>query len=239
MFEVDPRFCGPPDTANGGYVAGILAAELAGPVEVTLLAPTPLGRPLERVRVEDGVELRDGERVLARARPTALDLEPPEPPGFEESLAVAGRCRAFETHPFPRCFVCGPDRAPGDGMRVFPGWLSERGLAAAPWIPDASLADASGQVRPEFLWAALDSPSAFPLLEDPAAQKLEPLVLGRLAAHVAERPEVGARLVVCAWQIELGERKGIAGTAVHDESGGCLARARATWISIAQTRPKA
>ena len=233
MLVIDPRYCGPPGVGNGGYVAGRLAAPLAGPLEVTLRAPVPLGRPLQAVPVESGRELRDAGTVLAHARCTVLEMEPPEPPGFDESLAVAGRCRAFETHPFRRCFVCGPDRAPGDGMRVFPGWLAQRRLAAAAWIPDASVCNEAGEVRREFVWAALDCPSAFPLLEDPAAQKLEPLVLGRLAAHLEQPAKLGQRLVLSAWSIELGERRGLAGTALHDESGTCLARARATWISLA------
>lgn len=233
MLVIDPRFCGPPATANGGYLAGLLASGLSGPVEVTLRAPAPIGRPLDVVPVDAGFELRAAGRLLASARPAALEGDIPDPPGFEESLAVAGRCRAFETHPFPHCFVCGPERAPGDGMRVFPGWLPERGLAAAAWVPDASLCDEAGVVRPEFVWAALDCPSAFPLLEDPEAQKLEPLVLGRLTAWVERPLRAGQRSVLSAWAIELGARKGLAGTALHDESGTCLARALATWISLA------
>jgi hypothetical protein len=234
MLVIDPRFCGPPETGNGGYVAGLLARSLPGPVEVTLRAPAPVGQALEIVPVEDAVELRDAGALLASARSAPLELATPDPPGFEESLAIAGRCRAFKTHPFPRCFVCGPERPAGDGMRVFPGWLADRQLAAAAWIPDASLCDEAGDVRPEFVWAALDCPSAFPLLEDPEAQKLEPLVLGRLAAQLERPARVGERLVLSAWTIELGERKGLAGSALHDESGARLARARATWISLAR-----
>ena len=39
---------GPPGTGNGGWVCGTVATHLgAGPVEVTLHAPTPLDVPLE------------------------------------------------------------------------------------------------------------------------------------------------------------------------------------------------
>jgi len=230
---LDARFCGPPDTANGGYVAGRLARGTRGPIEVTLRAPAPLGRRL-RVSEKDGVRrLLDGQTELASARPVELDLEVPEPPGFAEAAAVAGRCRAFETHPFPRCFVCGPDRPEGDGLRIFPGWLPDRGLVAAAWVPGASLADESGAVRPEFLWGALDCPSAFPLLEPPEAQRLEPMVLGRLSAECVAPVAAGRRIVLTAWVISLEGRKGCAGAALHAESGELLARARATWISLA------
>ncbi len=104
---------------------------------------------------------------------------------------------------------------------------------AAAWIPHASLADASGFVAPEFLWAALDSPSSFPLLEEEAAAKLEPMVLGRLAAEITGRVRPGERCVVIAWPLALEGRRGSAGTALFGGSGALAGRARATWISLA------
>jgi len=53
-----------------------------------------------------------------------------------------------DVHPYPTCFVCGPGRAAGDGMRVFPGPLSGRDIYAAPWQPDGSLLDGDGWVAP-------------------------------------------------------------------------------------------
>ena len=66
-------------------------------------------------------------------------------------------------HPFPTCVVCGPDRDPGDGYRIFPGRLAGDGLFAADWTPDPSLADDVGHVRPECLWGALDCPTSAPV----------------------------------------------------------------------------
>ena len=43
---VAPRFCGPPDSANGGYAAGFIAACLDGQAEITLRRPPPLARPM-------------------------------------------------------------------------------------------------------------------------------------------------------------------------------------------------
>jgi hypothetical protein len=121
-LSIDPRYCGPPEVANGGYVAGLLARRIEGPASVTLLAPAPLGKPLE-VRTDGSgrVALRDGDALLATAEPDRVTLEPPSAPDFDEALRRAGTCRAFQTHPFPGCFVCGPDREPGDGLRIFPG----------------------------------------------------------------------------------------------------------------------
>ncbi|MGH7292876.1 MAG: hypothetical protein ACREJT_16775, partial [Myxococcota bacterium] len=121
-LAIDARFCGPPGTANGGYVAGRLAQGLGGAVEVTLRAPAPLGTELEIRDDADGarVLVLDG-RELARALRSELTLDVPARPTRELVAAHAGDCRAMRTHPFPKDFVCGPARLPGDGLRIFPG----------------------------------------------------------------------------------------------------------------------
>ena len=232
---IDPRFCGPPDVGNGGYVAGLLAARLEGTVEVRLRAPAALDHPLVVRATDGGVELLDGGQCVATARCTVLDLDVPAPPAFAEAQERAGSCRAFQTHPFPRCFVCGPDRAPGDGLRILPCWFPERELAAAPWQPDRSLADSGGRVPAEFIWAALDSPSSFPLLEDPEAQKLEPMVLGSLTVRRDREVRAGERCVVSTWSLGLEGRRGTAGAALTNEAGELCAVARAVWVSIARS----
>ena len=232
-LSIDPRFCGPPDCGNGGYVAGRLARHLEGSCEVTLRAPAPLGTALEVHRVDRGeLELRAGDDLIARARPAQLTLEAPAAPSHAEAEKRAGSCRAFATHPFPRCFVCGPAREPGDGLRVLPGWFPERRLAAAPWTPEG-LPGGGEAIDPVFVWAALDSPSAFPLLEDPDSARLEPMVLGRLAAHIERTPRPGEPCVVLAWTIGSEGRRAIAGSALWSEAHGLCAVARATWVSLA------
>jgi hypothetical protein len=234
-LEIAARFCGPPDCANGGYVAGRVAQRLSGPAEVRLRAPTPLERPLElRVRDDGGLELCDGAQVLVTAAPTALELDAPAPPSYTEACARAGSCRAFATHPFPRDFVCGPDRASGDGLRIFPGWFADRELAAAPWVPTPDLADESGRVAPEYVWAALDCASSFPLLEPAEARGLEPMVLARLAVDLRASVKPGEECVVSAWSLGLEGRRGNAGSALWSASGELCALARARWVSLAE-----
>jgi len=231
---VAPRFCGPPGTANGGYVAGLLARGLSGAVEVTLRAAAPLATPLDVSQSGDGARLLSLEGLeLARAvRATlALDVPPRPDPGLVE--AHAGDCRAMRTHPFPRDFVCGPARAPGDGLRIFPGVVPGSDRVAALWIPDASLCGAGGPVAPEFLWAALDSPSSFPLLEPESARALEPMVLGRLCVALDGELHAGEHALVMAWPIALEGRRGVAGAALFDGSGRLVGSARATWVSLA------
>src|SRR5690606_31976888 len=135
----------------------------------------PLDRPLQLVRTdEDGTataELRDGDDVVATGRHIDhVDLDVPDAtvaPDEAEQGAARYLEWAADAHPFPRCFTCGPDRTHGDGLRVLTGERPERsGLYAAPWVPHDSLAadDGSGEVRTEFVWAALDCPTCAPVL---------------------------------------------------------------------------
>src|SRR5690349_15896334 len=128
---IERRYCGPPDSGNGGYSCGVVAALLDQPAEVTLRRPPPLDRPLAVERAGDGVRVLDGDQPVAEARPAALALEVPPPPSFAEATAATEHYRWRERHPFPTCFVCGPARAPGDGLCIFPGAVAGRELAAA------------------------------------------------------------------------------------------------------------
>jgi len=78
---LDPRFNGPPGTANGGYASGAVGELVDGPAEVTLLSPPPLGTPLGLSYESDGrVEVTGHHGVtVARAQPIdGVDAEPPQ-----------------------------------------------------------------------------------------------------------------------------------------------------------------
>jgi len=49
---IDKRYCGPPNSGNGGYVCGRLAQHIPGGAEVTLRAPPPLDKPLDAAATE-------------------------------------------------------------------------------------------------------------------------------------------------------------------------------------------
>lgn len=122
---ISERFAGPPDSANGGYACGLIAsALLAESAEVTLRLPPPIGVPMRLEASPDGSALYEQDRLVADARPIDIEIEVPEPAPFEQIEAAA---RDFEVesyeniHPFPNCFVCGPRRVDGDGLRIFPG----------------------------------------------------------------------------------------------------------------------
>src|SRR5262245_15004273 len=186
---IPARYCGPSDSGNGGYSAGRLAAFVDGTAEVTLRRPPPLDRALRVVERDGGVILLDGDDVVAEAVASTVDEPVPEPVSLDDARAAAANCPFVlhpDWHPFPTCFACGPDRAPGDGLRLFAGPLPGRDDYATPWTPDASLCDADALVAPEFLWAALDCPSSAGIYatgERPDA----PYVLGRLAVRIDER----------------------------------------------------
>jgi hypothetical protein len=229
------RFCGPPGSGNGGYVAGLLAATLGhlGPVEVTLHRPVPLDRAL---RVQGGRLLDEDGTPLAEARAaSAEDLPPvPRPPGPDAAAAASRRFIGFRAHGVRGCFVCGTSRAEGDGLRIFPGAEPAQAggerQVAAPWTPDASLAGPDGAVRPEFVWAALDCPGAFALM---AGGRAEAMLLGRITARLAGTVHPGERCVVLGWPIGAEGRKRFAGTAVFGADGGLRGLARAVWFTPA------
>ena len=56
-LEISERFCGPPNSGNGGYVCGLLAKHLTGTVTVRLKAPPPLTTKLRRDWTNDSARL--------------------------------------------------------------------------------------------------------------------------------------------------------------------------------------
>jgi hypothetical protein len=208
------RFHGPPTSANGGYACGVVAAPIEGVAQVTLRTPPPLERPMQLVVTGTAVTLRDGDTVVADGAPANLEREP-----------VA---------PFPSCFVCGPDRAEGDGLRIFPGPVAGRTVAAAPWTPHASLDDGRGHVRREAVWAALDCPSYFGM-QVVAPERITAL-LGRLVARIDRAPRIDEPCVAVGWLLGRDGRKIHAGSALYAADGELLGLARATWIEVPAAR---
>src|SRR5262245_32036255 len=104
---IDKRFCGPPNSANGGYACGMLANAIDGAAEATLRAPPPLDRPLELTRGAEGVaELRDGATLVATARSVRLEVTDIPAVTFDEAEDAAQRSpyRDEQRHNLPACF---------------------------------------------------------------------------------------------------------------------------------------
>ena len=217
-LTIEARFNGPDGSANGGYTCGRIAELLGGRAQVTLRAPPPLQQPLAVERDGDGIRIVDGETLIAEAVPATVELEVPAAPSFEQAETASARYPGLQEHAFPRCFVCGPERKPGDGLRIFAGPLGD-GRFAANWQP--------AEVRPELVWAALDCPGAIAVGFPDRGETL----LGRFAVDIAELPEPGERCVVLAWPLGEEWRKLYAATALYGGDGRSLARGRATWIA--------
>jgi hypothetical protein len=235
---IDRRFHGPPDSGNGGYTCGVVAAEVDGPAEVTLRFPPPLERPLRIEPAGDsGVRVFDGDALVAEGarRGEDLGIDVPEPVAIADAEA-AGEGAWFahhaEEHPFPTCFVCGPRRDPGDGLRILVGPLDGRRASADAWTPAPDLAGGDGAVRPEFVWAALDCSGGIGSFGEDLAGG-NPYVLGRLAVSIKGPVRAGAPHAVLGWRIGRDGRKLSAGSAIYTSGGELVGLGRATWIQLA------
>lgn len=230
---VSERRAGPPGCGNGGWVSGLLAERLddlapseGGPTTATvrLTAPTPVGRPL-RWEVDGSVaepdalavHLLHGETLLGTVRRAVEpDLTVPAPVDLEEARAAAATYD-IAGHPFPGCYVCGPDA--DEGLHVYASPVASRPhvLASPVTLTEPGL--------PPVL-AALDCPGAFASGFDEG-----PLLLGTFTATVHTDVPLDRELVVTAWSTGRDGRKRWSGTALHDGET-LLASAAATWIAV-------
>jgi len=229
---IDHRFCGPPDSANGGYSCGLVAAPVGNPAVVTLRRPPPLDTPLRLEGGHDGVRALDGDALIAEGSPAErVDLEIPDPISFDEAKTASEGSWIRSTpkrHAFPTCFVCGPGRELGDGLRVFVGPVDGRpGLHAASWVPDASI-ETDGTVLPVFVWSVLDCAGGI----GAAFTNDDPHVLGRMTADVRRPLTVGEPCVAVGWRIGVDGRKLDAGSVIFGGAGDVIGVARATWIAL-------
>ena len=229
------RFRGPPNSGNGGYSCGRLAAFVDGPAEVTLRRPPPLEAEMQVKLGNGGIAMYAGDQLIASARPVEPWRFDTAAPAFEEALAATGRTFDPSVHKLPMCYVCGPDRAPGDGLRIFcgpvdPADTSWSGTVAAPWVPEPYMAGVDGRVSAEFLWAALDCPTAY-ASGSPAG--FPTILLGRQAVTILEKPTVGEKCVIAAHQTGRDGRKYLAEASLFNGAGTSLALCRTTWIEVA------
>ena len=243
---VPARFNGPARSGNGGYVAGSLAALVPGAegaaVEVTLRRPPPLDVALQVTRSDGTTVLGPGNAPVATARLVDEPLDPVD--GVSPAVAAEAMLRypGRSRHPFPTCFACGPDRAEGDGLRIFPGPAGDdRGHVASLWVPHADLAEPAGhpddgsgrhadrrrRCGPGITWAALDCVGGW-------SEDLEgrPCVLGRMTARVDVAPLVDEPHVVVGRFLVRDGRKSFTASTLYDADGRVVATARHTWLQV-------
>ncbi|UYM06686.1 hypothetical protein [Solicola gregarius] len=230
--RIEGRFNGPNRSGNGGYVAGLVGSRIPGSTgaaaTVDLRTPPPLDHDLGWQVRGDELDLVDGETVVASGRPGTLDADDPLVAAVDRDLAAAARdaYEGYDEHPFPRCFTCGTDREPGDGLRVFSGPLPD-GRMACPWVPHEAFGDAEGLLAPAYTWAALDCPGGWA-----AHIKEKPMVLARMTAALYRRPRIGEECVVLGALRGVERRKNHAATALYAADGELLGRAEQIWITI-------
>ena len=224
---IPSRFNGPPGSGNGGYACGVFASVVAGDAEVTLRSPPPLETPLAATEVDGAINITDGETLVAEVRSVEFDLDVPTAPSVTQADEARRSYLGYRRHEFPTCFTCGTERS--DGLGVHPGPVVGTGVVASLWQADESLPTEDGHLRPEIVWAALDCPGAWATMREDTS---DPVVLGRMAAHLVAPIPIGATLVSYGWQMGSEGRKAYAGTAVADERGRVLGYARQVWIAI-------
>ncbi len=230
MVTIPARFNGPTSSGNGGYCSGLIATQVEhdGPRRSTLRQPPPLDVPLSWERAGDTVRLLTaGGAVVGEGSPGTFDREAPPAPTAEQARAGAAAYPGHTSHPFGRCFTCGPDRDEGDGLRIFSGPVEPGSLTtAAPWTPLAGHTDHDGVVPEPVVWAAIDCAGGWT-----ADFTQHPTVLGRMTGQVLRPPRVGEPCVVTGRQAAHEGRTFLTDTALYagDE---LLARSEQVWIEI-------
>ncbi|MDC1210897.1 hypothetical protein N8087_03105 [Porticoccaceae bacterium] len=228
--SIAKRYCGPPQSGNGGYSCGLLGKQINGASRVRLHLPPPLETPLTIESLKDSWQLRRGDELIGTAVAAKLEMVPPQPPSLEQARRARDNYKGFGEHSFPQCFVCGTGRHQGDGLRLFTGNINGQNMVACDWEPTADLVDGKGQVKTEFIWSALDCPSYFALNVpvDPEAVCL----LGEMTASI-DKPVPGDQpLIVYAWKRSIEGRKHYSAAALCTAQGEVLARAEHLWIRL-------
>ncbi len=238
---VPRRFRGPTSSGNGGWSAGALARLLdpahGSAVTVTLRRPPPLETSMEVAPAGVGLAASHAGETVLEAQPAVTEPGRVNPVSVEEARAAEAAYPGLAKHPFPECFSCGTARAPGDGLRIFPGPVADqdgRARAAATWSPAESLRedwhDYSGADRRASLavtWAALDCVGAWS-----ADMGERAMVLGRMTGRVGSLPVVGEEHVVIGLAREADGRKQHTSSSIYDSRGGLVAVAEHVWISV-------
>jgi hypothetical protein len=208
----------------------------ASAVECTIRKPIPMEQPLQ-IELRDGKALLlDGEETVIEASPTDYNCDLPQAITREDARRAVENSPAFHNHPFPSCFVCGPERAEHDGLRVFPGPATPQegyaNLFAASWVPAREFADEHGIVRSEFIWAAMDCPTGFA-----AGFPYEgTLVTGRLGVKLLAPIHAEKECVLMSWSLGKDGRKCHATAVLYNADRQPCAIAKATWIKLGSSK---
>jgi hypothetical protein len=184
----------------------------------------------------------DGTPILS-ARCTHDEVTDVEPVTPEEARAAMASYAGLTSHPFPTCFSCGTGREPGDGLRIFPGRVTDapagdggepRARVAATWTPDAGVAedyhayvDELPRASLPVTWAALDCVGGW-------AGDLEErlMVLARMTARIDSLPVIGEEHVLVGMAGAREGRKTRTSSTMYDADGRVVGTAEHLWIAV-------
>jgi hypothetical protein len=260
-LTVPARFCGPPDSGNGGWTAGAVAALVPGregedrcrswpPIRATLRRPPPLDVAMEVQHLDVGDPAHTGDpgsplTVLSlggahvvEAQVVEGDLVPVEQVEAAEARAAMAAYPGLRSHPFPTCFACGTGREPGDGLRIFPGPVTPAAdgsaRVASLWTPAPSVGENFHAYVDEVPRASLPVTWAALDCSGGWAADLEErmMVLGRMTAQVDTLPVIGEEHVVVGQLLGADGRKSFTATTMYDADGRIVGRAQHVWIAI-------
>lgn len=227
-FQIAKRFNGPPNSGNGGYTAGLIAAKLNFNPEITLRVPPPLEQVMQLKVSINSATLMQADTLVAEAKVTDFQLRIPPAITYKEAVEAINKSKTVELSPIPCCFVCGSARKSGDGLAIYPANIGLQKVAA-PWIPYENLGDESGKVKTEFIWSALDCPGAWAIQDTNQFY-----LLGRMAVKEVLPIKVNEQYIIMGWVLKTERRKTWTGTAIYNKVGEISAFAKATWISVRQ-----
>jgi hypothetical protein len=174
-LSIDQRFCGPPGSGNGGYTAAPRRADRR-PCRDHAETAASLETEMRVERAGSRLLLMHGDDLIAEGQKTVVELAIPKCLSLHAARSASTGYPGLDRHPFPGCFVCGPQRA-ADGLAVFPGPLTDGRAWAAVW-PAAETADAGP--TDVLALAAMDCPGGWSISPtDPAATYVPGRMAGR------------------------------------------------------------
>jgi hypothetical protein len=156
---------------------------------------------------------------------------------FAAATAAGEGYEGLADHPFPTCFSCGTGRSEGDGLRIFPGRVSDHEGAArvaATWTPDPTVAEdfhAYADEHPRaslaVTWAALDCVGGW-------AGDLEDrlMVLARMTTRLDSLPVIGEEHVLVGSGGRSEGRKTWSSATMYDADGRVVGTAEHLWIAV-------
>lgn len=211
---------------QGGYLAGVVAADLAGPVAVDFRRPIPVDTPLEVESRRDRLRVSHRGAVVANISRAASPGAGPPPVPLGTAEEARRRAEADFIDDVRPCFSCG-DKA--EGLRVHAG-PTGGGLHATPYRPPRWTAGADGLVEIPFVWAPVDCASGWCAgWEHPRPR----IVTGWMSFEITRplEPEVDYVIVTAAeggWRGRMRRAR----AAVYTVEGEPCASSETLWVAL-------